>query len=45
MEIVSEAGTSRVTKASINRRGLKDTVSAIKIAGRNGRMLLRRNVQ
>jgi hypothetical protein len=44
MEIVSEAGTSRVTKASVNRRVLKDTVSAIKIAGRNGRMLSRRNV-
>jgi hypothetical protein len=45
MEIVSEAGTSRVTKASVNRRVLKDTVSAIKIAGRNGRMLSRRNIQ
>jgi hypothetical protein len=44
MEIVSEAGTSRITKASVNRRVLKDTVSAIKIAGRNGRMLSRRNV-
>ncbi|MGD2066080.1 MAG: hypothetical protein PVI43_02780 [Candidatus Bathyarchaeota archaeon] len=45
MEIVSEAGTSRLTKASVNRRGLKDTVSAIKIAGRNGRMFSRRNLQ
>ncbi len=45
MEIVSEAGTSRLTKTSVNRRVLKDTVSAIKIAGRNGRMFSRRNVQ
>ncbi|MBN1785251.1 MAG: hypothetical protein JW815_05890 [Candidatus Bathyarchaeota archaeon] len=45
MEIVREAGTSRVTKASVNRRVLKDTVSAIKIAGRNGRILSRRNVK
>jgi hypothetical protein len=45
MEIVSEAGTSRLTKKSVNRRVLKDAVSAIKIAGRNGRMFSRRNVQ
>ena len=45
MEIVSEAGTSRLAKASVNRRGLKDTVSAIKIAGRNGRMFSRRKGQ
>ena len=45
MEIVSEAGTSRITKTSVNRRVLKDTVSAIKIAGRNGRMFSRRNIQ
>lgn len=45
MEIVSEAGTSNITKTSVNRRVLKDTVSAIKIAGRNGRMFSRKNVQ
>ena len=45
MEIVSEAGTSRLTNKSVNRRVLKDTVSAIKIAGRNGRMFSRRNLQ
>jgi hypothetical protein len=45
MEIVSEAGTSRLTKESVNRRVLKDTVSAIKIAGRTGRMVSRRSFQ
>ena len=45
MEIVSEAGTSSLTKKSVNRRGLKDAISAIKIAGRNGRMFSRRNYQ
>ena len=45
MEIVSEAGTSRLTSKSVNRRVLKDTASAIKIAGRNGRMFSRRNCQ
>ncbi len=44
MEIVSEAGTSRLTNKSANRRVLRDAVSAIKIAGRNGRILSRRNV-
>ena len=42
MEIVSEAGTSRLTRSSANRRVLKDTVSAIKIAGRNGHLFSRR---
>jgi hypothetical protein len=45
MEIVSEAGTSRLTSKSVNRRVLKDAVSAIKIAGRNGRAFSRKNVQ
>lgn len=45
MEIVSEAGTSRLTSRSANRRVLKDAVSAIKIAGRNGRVLSRRNME
>jgi len=44
MEIVSEAGTSRLTNKSANRRVLRDTVSAIKIAGRNGRVFSRKNV-
>jgi hypothetical protein len=45
MEIVSEAGTSRLTNMSANRRVLRDAVSAIKIAGRNGRAFSRKNVQ
>jgi len=45
MEIVSEAGTSRLTNNSANRRVIRDTVSAIKIAGRNGRTFSRRKVQ
>ncbi|HDQ06768.1 MAG TPA: hypothetical protein ENN36_08650 [Candidatus Bathyarchaeota archaeon] len=44
VEIVSEAGTSRLTNKSVNRRVLKDAVSAIKIAERNGRILSRKNV-
>ncbi len=45
MEIVSESGTSRLVNNSINRRGLRDTVSAIEIAGRNGHTFSRKNVQ
>jgi len=45
VEIVSEAGTSRLTHKSVNRRMLRDAVSAIKIAGRNGRILSRKNAQ
>jgi hypothetical protein len=44
MEIVSEVGTSRLTNKSANRRVLRDAVSAIKIAGRNGRVFSRKNV-
>ena len=44
MEIVSEAGTSRLMNESVNRRGLRDAVSAIEIAGRNGRVFPRKNV-
>jgi len=44
VEIVSEAGTSQLTNKSANRRVLKDAVSAIKIAERNGRILSRKNV-
>ena len=43
METVSEAGTSRLTKNSVNRRVIRDVVSAIKIAGRTGRTFSRRN--
>jgi hypothetical protein len=45
VEIISEAGTSRLTSNSVNRRVIKDAVSAIKIAGRNGRTFSRKNVQ
>ena len=45
METVSEAGTSKLTKNSVNRRVIRDTVSAIKIAGRNGKTFSRRKVQ
>jgi len=44
VEIVSETGTSRLANTSVNRRVLRDAVSAIKIAGRNGRVFSRRNV-
>jgi len=44
VEIVSEAGTSRITNNSVNRRVLRDVVSAIKIAGRNGRVFSRKNL-
>jgi histone acetyltransferase (RNA polymerase elongator complex component) len=44
MEIVSEAGTSRITNTSVNRRVLRDAVSAIKIAVRNGQAFSRKNV-
>ncbi|PVX25992.1 MAG: hypothetical protein CW691_02850 [Candidatus Bathyarchaeum sp.] len=45
VEVVREAGTSRLSNESVNRRVLRDTVSAIKIAGRNGRVFSRKNVQ
>jgi hypothetical protein len=45
VEVVSEAGTSRLTNNSVNRRVVRDAVSAIKIAGRNGRTFSRRKVQ
>jgi len=45
VEIVSEEGTSRLTNKSVNRRVLKDAVSAIEIAGRNGRVISRRNAE
>jgi hypothetical protein len=45
VELVSEAGTSKLTNNSANRRVIRDAVSAIKIAGRNGRTFSRRKVQ
>lgn len=44
IEIVSEAGTSRVMNNSVNRRVLRDAVSAIEIAGRKGQVFSRKNV-
>jgi len=44
METVSEAGTSRLTNNSVNRRVVKDAVSATKIAGRNGKTFWRQNI-
>jgi len=45
VETVSEAGTSRLTNNSVNRRVIRDAVSAIKIAGRNDQVFSRKNVQ
>lgn len=42
LESVSEAGTNRLLSETTHRRGLRDIVSAIKIAGRNGRVFRRR---
>jgi hypothetical protein len=42
VEIVKEAGTSRLPRKSVNRRLLKDKVSAIKIAGRTGQTYARK---
>ncbi len=38
MEIVSESGTSRFMNETSHRRGLRDTMSAIEIAGRKGQI-------
>jgi predicted RNase H-like nuclease (RuvC/YqgF family) len=42
VEIVKEAGTSQLPRKSVNRRRLKDKVSAIKIAGRTGQTYARK---
>jgi predicted RNase H-like nuclease (RuvC/YqgF family) len=42
LESVSEAGTNRGFSEAKHRRGLRDIVSAIKIAGRNGQKYMRR---
>jgi len=43
IEIVCEAGTSHPAKGMAHQREMKDAMSAIKIAGREGRIFLRRN--
>lgn len=42
LETVSEAGTNRYMHENKHRRGLRDIVSAIRIAGRNGHIYTRR---
>ena len=42
LESVSEAGTSRCVREAKHRRGLRDIVSAIQIAGRSGQRFPRR---
>lgn len=44
LESVSEAGTNRYLKEAKHRRGLRDIVSAIRIAGRNGHTFPRRKM-
>ncbi len=43
IEIVREAGTSRLAKEKVHRRGLRDAMSAVKIAQRRGRPFQRGN--
>jgi hypothetical protein len=45
VEIVGEAGTSRPMNESVNRRGLRDAVSAVEIARRNGKVFPRKNAK
>jgi len=42
MEIVSEAGTSHFSKETVHRRGLRDAMSAVKIAERRGKTFQRK---
>lgn len=44
LELVREAGTSQISNKTFNRRVLRDSISAIKIAGRTGKKL-QRNIQ
>ena len=44
LESVSEAGTSRCLSEAKHRRGLRDIVSAIQIAGRSGQRFQRRKI-
>lgn len=41
LEVVSEAGTDRLSKEDSHRRGLRDIASAIRIASRTGRIFQR----
>jgi len=45
IEIVSEAGTSHFMNETAHRRGLRDAMSAIEIAGRNGQIFPRKKTQ
>ena len=45
VEMVSEAGTSRVVNEATHRRGLRDAVSAIEIARREGQVFPRKKVR
>jgi len=45
MEIVSEAGTSRSMNETAHRRGLRDTMSALEIAGRKGKIFPRKRTR
>jgi hypothetical protein len=45
IQVVKEVGTSRLANKSVNRRVLRDAVSAIRIAGRSGRIFSRRNLR
>jgi hypothetical protein len=45
IEIVSEAGTSRFMNETAHRRGLRDAMSAIEIAGRKGQIFPRKKTQ
>jgi hypothetical protein len=42
IEVVSESGTSRFVNETAHRRGLRDAMSAIEIAGRKGQIFPRR---
>lgn len=42
IQVVGEAGTSRFMRETSHLRGLKDAMSAIKIAGRNGQVFQRK---
>jgi hypothetical protein len=45
IETVSEVGTSHPMNESANRRGLRDAISAVEIARRNGKVFPRKNVK
>ena len=45
LEVVSEVGTSRFINETAHRRGLRDKMSAIEIAGRKGQVFPRRKTK